>query len=87
MSNRRKMTRKRLLEPIHPGEILLEEFMKPLAISINRLACEIHVLPGRISAIVNRKRATFGYLLFVYRGGVVVWGKSITSDVRRGLRE
>jgi addiction module HigA family antidote len=51
------MTRKRLLEPIHPGEILLEEFMKPMDININRLAREIHVSPGRISAIVNGKRA------------------------------
>jgi addiction module HigA family antidote len=51
------MVRKRLLEPIHPGEILFEEFMKPMDISINRLAREIHVLPGRISAIVNGKRA------------------------------
>lgn len=51
------MARKRLLKPIHPGEILLEEFMKPMDISINRLAREIHVSPGRISAIVNGKRA------------------------------
>lgn len=51
------MVRKRLLEPIHPGEILFEEFMKPMDISINRLAREIHVSPGRISAIVNGKRA------------------------------
>ena len=46
-----------LLEPIHPGEILLEEFMKPLGISINKLARDIAVPPGRISAIVNGKRA------------------------------
>ena len=45
------------LEPIHPGEILLEEFMKPLDISINRLAREIAVPPGRISEIVNGKRS------------------------------
>jgi len=45
------------LEPIHPGEILLEEFMKPLGISINKLAGDIAVPPGRISALVNRKRA------------------------------
>ncbi|MGE0642323.1 MAG: HigA family addiction module antitoxin [Nitrospira sp.] len=51
------MARKRLLEPIHLGEILFEEFMKPMNISINRLAREIHVSPGRISAIVNDKRA------------------------------
>lgn len=51
------MARKKSLNPIHPGEILLEEFMKPLGISINRLAREIAVPPGRISAIVNGKRA------------------------------
>lgn len=51
------MPRKRLLEPIHPGEILLEEFMKPMDISINRLARDIQVSPGRISAIVNGRRA------------------------------
>lgn len=51
------MARKRLLAPIHPGEMLFEEFMKPMDISVNRLPCEIHVSPGRISAIVNGKRA------------------------------
>jgi len=51
------MARKKLLDPIHPGEILLEEFMKPLDISINRLARDIAVPPGRISAIVNGTRA------------------------------
>jgi addiction module HigA family antidote len=48
------------LEPIHPGEILLEEFMKPLGISINKLARDIAVPPGRISALVNRKRGITG---------------------------
>jgi addiction module HigA family antidote len=51
------MPRKRLLDPIHPGEILLEDFMKPLGISINKLARDIAVPPGRISTIVNGKRA------------------------------
>ncbi len=46
----------RLLEPIHPGEILREEFLKPMGISINRLARDIVVPPGRISEIVNSKR-------------------------------
>jgi addiction module HigA family antidote len=52
MSSKRKF-----LQPIHPGEILLEEFMKPMGISINRLARNIAVPPGRVSAIVNGKRA------------------------------
>ena len=51
------MAHKKLLAPIHPGEVLFEEFMKPMDISINRLAREIAVPPGRISAIVNGKRA------------------------------
>ena len=50
-------TKKKRLEPIHPGEILFEDFMKPMDISINRLARDIAVPPGRISAIVNGKRA------------------------------
>lgn len=50
-------TARKRLDPIHPGEILLEDFMKPMGISINRLARDIVVPPGRISAIVNGKRA------------------------------
>src|SRR5512136_2207148 len=49
--------RKKKLDPIPPGEILLEEFMKPLGISMNRLARDIDVPPNRISAIVHGKRA------------------------------
>ncbi|MBL6934508.1 MAG: HigA family addiction module antidote protein [Alphaproteobacteria bacterium] len=45
-----------LLDPIHPGEILLEEFLRPLAISINRLAGDLDVPISRISNIVNGKR-------------------------------
>lgn len=45
------------LDPIHPGEILLEDFMKPMGISINGLAKSLDVPPGRISQIVNGKRA------------------------------
>ena len=47
----------KVLTPIHPGEILREEFLKPMRISINRLAREIAVPPGRISEIVNGKRS------------------------------
>jgi addiction module HigA family antidote len=49
--------KQKLLDPIHPGEILREDFMKPLEISINQLARDIVVPPGRISAIVNGQRA------------------------------
>jgi addiction module HigA family antidote len=44
------------LDPIHPGEILLEDFMKPLEIGINQLARDLDVPPNRISAIVNGAR-------------------------------
>ena len=47
----------RLLEPVPPGEILYEEFMKPMGISINALAREIAVPPNRVSDIVNGKRS------------------------------
>ena len=44
------------LTPIKPGEILLEEFLKPLGISQNELARAISVPPNRISQIINGKR-------------------------------
>ena len=47
----------KLLDPIPPGEILYEEFMKPLGVSINALAREIAVPPNRISEVVSGKRA------------------------------
>ena len=42
--------------PVHPGEMLREEFMKPLGVSINGLALELHVPVTRISQIVNERR-------------------------------
>ena len=45
------------LPPIHPGEILMEEFLKPLNISQYRLAKEISVSPRRINEIVHGLRA------------------------------
>ena len=45
------------LSPIHPGEILLEEFMKPLGLTQYRLARDLRVTPIRISQIVNGKRS------------------------------
>ena len=44
------------LSPVHPGEILLEEFLEPLGVSQYRLAKEIHVPPRRINEIVHGKR-------------------------------
>ena len=48
---------KRDLKPVHPGEVLLEEFLKPLNISQNRLALDIGVPPRRINEIVLGKRS------------------------------
>ena len=45
------------LPPIHPGEILMEEFLKPMGISQYRLAKDISVPPRRINEIVHGKRA------------------------------
>ena len=42
--------------PVHPGEILLEQFLKPLAMSQNKLALEISVPPRRINEIVKGRR-------------------------------
>jgi len=51
------MSTKKLLDPITPGEILREDFMEPLSISINQLSRDLAVPPNRISEIVNGKRA------------------------------
>ncbi|HWS96859.1 MAG TPA: HigA family addiction module antitoxin [Candidatus Methylomirabilis sp.] len=48
------MTKK--LKPVHPGEILREEFMAPLGLSMNRVAMDLRVPVTRIADIVNEKR-------------------------------
>ena len=44
------------IAPIHPGEILMEEFLKPMELSQNRLANDIGVPPRRINEIIHGKR-------------------------------
>lgn len=46
----------KLLDEIHPGEILLEEFMKPMGITARKLAADIDVSPSRISELVHGAR-------------------------------
>ena len=46
----------KLLDEIHPGEVLLEDFMKPMGISARQLAADIDVSPSRISELVNGVR-------------------------------
>jgi len=45
------------LDNIHPGEILMEEFLKPMGISQNAIAKAVHVPPRRINEIVHGKRS------------------------------
>ena len=47
----------RKLKPVHPGEILREEFMKPLGLSMNGLALHLRVPVTRIAEIVHERRA------------------------------
>ncbi len=48
---------RKLLPPIHPGEILREDFMKPLVLSMNKLALDLHVPVTRIAEIIHERRA------------------------------
>jgi len=48
--------RESFMPPVHPGEILREDFMKPLGLSVNRLALELHVPATRIGEIVHGRR-------------------------------
>ena len=48
---------KKLLPPIHPGEILREDFMKPLGLSMNKLALDLHVPVTRLAEIVHERRS------------------------------
>ena len=46
----------KLLPPVHPGEILREDFMKPMGLSVNKLALDLHVPATRIGEIVHERR-------------------------------
>ena len=50
------MTKKPNLAPVHPGEILREEYLTPMGLSINALARALRVPPSQVSGIVNEKR-------------------------------
>ena len=47
---------KKKLKPVHPGEILKEEFMRPLGLSMNKMAMDLRVPVTRIADIVNERR-------------------------------
>jgi len=48
---------KKMMKPIHPGEILMKEFLEPIGITQYRLAKDISVAPRRINEIVHGKRS------------------------------
>jgi addiction module HigA family antidote len=45
------------INPVHPGEILKEDFLKPSGITANQLAMRLQVPPGRITGIINGQRS------------------------------
>ena len=51
------MSKNEMLDPINPGEILRDDFLSPMGISMNQLSRDLSVPPNRISEIVNGKRA------------------------------
>ena len=60
------------MRPVHPGEILREEYLVPLEMSANALAIALHVTPGRINDIIRERRgitADTAFRLARYFGG------------------
>ncbi len=81
-----------LLEPIHPGEILREEFMTPLHLSANALALALRVPATRLSEILNGRRgisADTGLRLARYFGtSAELWlGLQVEYDLRVAKRK
>ena len=88
-----------LLPNPHPGEILAEEFMRPLGLSQNALARSIHVPPRRINELVQGKRAVTadtdlrlaryfgmseGFFLESSRPTTISWSANARSGLSRG---
>lgn len=57
MSKSRTITRPSKIAPAHPGDVLREDFLKPLKMSVNRLALSLSVPATRMAEIVNGRRA------------------------------
>jgi antitoxin HigA-1 len=78
---------RRKLKPVHPGEILLEEFMKPLGLSMNKLALDVRVPITRIADIVHQRRGitpdTALRLARHFKNAPVFW---MNLQVRNDLR-
>lgn len=82
----------KLLDEIHPGEILLEDFMKPMGISARNLSADIDVSPSRISDVVHGQRpitADTALRLGIYFGMEPRFWSNLQSeyDLRMTTRE
>jgi addiction module HigA family antidote len=53
----RKGKTKKVMLPIHPGEVLREDFLKPLGLSVHRLAMDLHVPATRVNDIARGRRS------------------------------
>ena len=74
------------IAPIHPGEVLMEEFLTPLEVTQNRLAVAIGVPPRRINEIVHGKRRVDAGQLEgrAYKHtGISFWGDANLTDDRQ----
>ncbi|QIV86089.1 HigA family addiction module antitoxin [Glutamicibacter mishrai] len=95
MSNSSTITEADLIEPIHPGEILMEDFIEGFGITQNNLAVSIGVPPRRINEIVHGKRgitADTAIRLARYFGTSAEFWMNLLSNyelriLRRTLRE
>lgn len=81
----------KLLDEIHPGEILLEDFMKPMGISARKLAADIDVSPSRISDVTHGQRpitADTAFRLGLYFGMEPRFWMNLQSeyDMRMAVR-
>jgi antitoxin HigA-1 len=81
-----------VLAPVHPGEILREDLMVPLGLSINRLARELHVPVNRVSEIVGGRRGitadTALRLARYFRNSAEFWlNLQSTYDLQSATRE
>jgi len=95
MSNSSTTTEADLIDPIHPGEVLMEDFIEVLKITQNKLAVSIGVPPRRINEIVHGKRgitADTALRLAKYFGTSAEFWMNLQSDYelrleRRALRD
>lgn len=90
MRDRENTMIKNGMRPIHPGEVLREDFLEPLAMSANALAIKLGVTPARINEIVREKRgitADSALRLAKYFGGSAQFWLNLQSNYELRLVE